>query len=313
MRKMSRNDVSFIEHLPQSSDGEGFSFGEPCALGIDEAGRGPVMGPMVYGAAYWPLSAQANIEAECDFDDSKALTDEQREAMFEGIRADSRIGYTICTLSAECISAGMLQQDPISLNRMSHDAAIAMIHHAIRAGVNVAEIYVDTVGNAEYYQQKLTKLFGDRASKIIVCPKADSLYKVVSAASICAKVTRDRAMRDWVFGEECPARGVSFSPLECSGYPSDVRTKDWLRANVDPVFGYPNLIRFSWSTVRNDIDHVSALPQGQSGGSKLFEEGARNPFARVDWGDDASSGPTIVDFFGAKKKAKKSRGCLRRA
>ena len=44
------------------------------------------------------------------------------------------------------------------------------------------------MGNAEFYQEKLTRIFGDRA-KIVVCPKADALYKVVSAASIRAKAS----------------------------------------------------------------------------------------------------------------------------
>ena len=115
-------------------------------------------------------------------------------------------------------------------------------------------------------------------------------------------------MKMWTFDEECPARSVAFSPLECSGYPSDVRTKDWLRKNAQPVFGFPNLVRFSWSTVRNDMDHVVA-GEGQSGG-KLFEAG-ENPFARVEWFDPgekaaASMGNRSIMSF-AKKKEKRAR------
>ena len=93
-----RNAIQYQEHFPEDA----YIFSAPCALGIDEAGRGPVMGPMVYSAAYWPLSEHEEIE-KANYDDSKSLAEETREEMFEGIRADPRIGYTICTLSAECI------------------------------------------------------------------------------------------------------------------------------------------------------------------------------------------------------------------
>jgi hypothetical protein len=50
-----------------------------------------------------------------------------------------------------------------------------------------AQVYVDTVGNPERYQDYLTKAFDNRI-KFTVTKKADSLFPVVSAASICAKV-----------------------------------------------------------------------------------------------------------------------------
>lgn len=53
-------------------------------LGIDEAGRGPVLGPMTYGAAYWSCADDKAVSA-MGFDDSKALTPAQRVGLFERI------------------------------------------------------------------------------------------------------------------------------------------------------------------------------------------------------------------------------------
>lgn len=94
------------------------------------------------------------------------------------------------------------------------------------------QVYVDTVGKAEWYQEKLQKLFPNL--KIVVESKADFKYPIVSAASICAKVTRDQVMYQWNHVEK-----REISCVYGSGYPGDPATKAWLRSNIDKVFGFP--------------------------------------------------------------------------
>lgn len=71
---------------------------------------------------------------------------------------------------------------------MSHNAAISMISELLRMKVRVSEVYIDTVGPAAKYEAKLNQTFNFTKIKFKVAPKADSLYKCVSAASIVAKV-----------------------------------------------------------------------------------------------------------------------------
>lgn len=103
-------------------------------------------------------------------------------------------------------------------------------------------MYIDTVGDSKRYQQKLQKIFPKL--DITVKPKADALFPIVSAASIAAKVTRDRTLQTWKF-REIVLTSTDFG----SGYPSDEHTQKWLKKNVDKVFGFPSLVRFSWKPV----------------------------------------------------------------
>ena len=64
------------------------------------------------------------------------------------------------------------------------------------------------------------------------------------------KVVRDQVLKKWQF----PEKGIGFSSDFGSGYPSDPNTKAWLEDNVDPVFGFPTLVRFSWSTCQKLLD-----------------------------------------------------------
>ncbi|KAK3233442.1 hypothetical protein CYMTET_56262 [Cymbomonas tetramitiformis] len=215
-------------------------------LGIDEAGRGPVLGDMVYGSAFCRVADKEYL-AQQKYADSKTLTEDKRERLFELLKADDKMGWNVDVITPATLSAKMLRKTKESLNKNSHESAAGLVQTAIDAGVNICEIYVDTVGDPGRYQEILEKKFpGVRCT---VAPKADSLYPIVSAASIAAKVTRDFNLKNWCFKES-----VKASKQFGSGYPGDPDTKSWLEDNFEPHFGYPNIVRFSWATTKKICD-----------------------------------------------------------
>lgn len=284
--------------------------GPPCALGIDEAGRGPVLGPMVYGAFYLPIQlSDPLLRTAHHFDDSKVLTPAFRSELMERLctASDStsttpdpqslhdNCGWAVSLLSARTISAGMLQQTSMyNLNAQAMDATISLIQKIYALGVNIKEIYIDTIGQPAIYQKKLEKIFP--TASIVVAKKADSLYPCVSAASVCAKVTRDVALEviyeqnystEAMSGIENPTNETvsEEDPGWGSGYPSDVRCTSWMKRHMDPVFGWGNETRFSWGTAKDMLDLKGA---------------AVNVVWPVD-GDEESR--QMTDFFSAEGEA----------
>ncbi|KAI1816649.1 ribonuclease H2 subunit A [Poronia punctata] len=264
----------------------------PCVLGVDEAGRGPVLGPMVYGVFYLPLTcSEPLLKQTHHFDDSKVLTPTVRSRLMEILCTPSTdlhdvCGWAVSSLSARDIGAGMLRPGGANynLNAQAMDATADLVRGVLARGVNVRELYVDTIGQPAAYQKRLERLFP--TLKITVAKKADSLYPCVSAASVCAKVTRDAALevlyearakagagdgdRDGEEKEELPTWG--------SGYPSDARCVTWLKQNMHPVFGWGPECRFSWGTAKDMLE--------LKGGVK------------VDWPtDEDESTSRVTDFF----------------
>ena len=243
----------------------------PCVLGVDEAGRGPVLGPMVYGLLYLPLTLHHSLLAETHhFDDSKVLTPAVRSNLMEKICTPATDLYENCgwstrMMSARDISAAQLRPNgAYNLNAQAMDATADLIRGVLDAGVNVTEVYIDTIGPPETYQKRLERIFP--SLRITVAKKADSLYPCVSAASVCAKVSRDAALD--VLYESYDAEGgeVAWG----SGYPSDARCTTWMRGNMDPVFGWGSECRFSWGTAKEMLE----------GGKKLG--------AKAEWPDAAA-------------------------
>ncbi|KAI7693139.1 Ribonuclease H2 subunit A, partial [Sarcoptes scabiei] len=209
--------------------------------------------PMIYSAAYCPFSIQKIIDKE-KFQDSKTLTETQRRSMFTEIDNFEDIGWLSTILPPTLISTSMLKRCKYNLNQLSQDTAINLIQDLLDDGVRIQEVYVDTVGVPEKYEALLRRKFPS-IKKIKVSKKADSLFKIVSIASICAKVLRDFIVENWKFIEK-----IDFDHLDYgSGYPSDPKTKEYLTKIFDPIFGYPQFVRFSWSTITKILEE-KAVP-----------------------------------------------------
>eukprot|EP01036_Dinobryon_divergens_P023109 gene23109-31426_t len=272
--------------------------GVEIVIGIDEAGRGPVLGSLVYAGAFWPLSENDEIK-RLGFDDSKQLKEGERDKLFDVIRSHPSVGWVIEELTAVYISEEMLRINPVSLNALSYDAVIRILS-TIQKGHNnsdisisdppvITDIFIDTVGDPEFYKSRLTAALGKDFGRFIIEKKADATYKVVSAASIIAKVTRDSLLKNWVWAEPTAS---TLSKDFGSGYPSDETCVKWLEKAQHPVFGYPNLVRFSWSTCRE------ALNKGSACKVKECDD------------EENNGGANIKDYFGSSagvaKKVKRS-------
>uniref|UniRef100_A0A1I8EYT0 Ribonuclease n=1 Tax=Wuchereria bancrofti TaxID=6293 RepID=A0A1I8EYT0_WUCBA len=202
LRRKMEVKPTVVEAVTEFSDNfKNFGSSMPCTIGIDEAGRGPVLGPMVYACAV-TLVNNENMLTRMGIDDSKVLTEAKREEIFERMKGSNMsevFGYACRSISAQMISAAMLRRTKYSLNKLSHDCATELLKLAVENNINVVEVYVDTVGPKGPYQAMLHKKFPDM--QIIVSEKADAKFPIVSAASIIAKVKRDRALRNWTFPE----------------------------------------------------------------------------------------------------------------
>ena len=137
-------------------------------VGIDEAGRGPLAGPVVVAGAVLPLD-----DEELPVYDSKSLTEAEREALFERLTTSPRIRYAIAERSAERI-------DEINILRATHEG---MREVAVALGASFA--LVDGLSVPKF----------PVSARFIV--KGDATSASIAAASIIAKVHRDHLMVEY--------------------------------------------------------------------------------------------------------------------
>jgi ribonuclease H2 subunit A len=265
-------------------------------LGIDEAGRGSVNGPMTYGMAFWNAE-HIDPKHLKDFNDSKQLSHETRCRLLDKVILPvTDIGFGLRVLHASEISRNMLRPSPYNLNQMSHDTAMELIQALVDAGVKIDSCFIDTVGIAHHYQRKLEQRFP--TMRFTVESKADANYAPCAAASVVAKVVRDRVMEHWAYSEDLLQ--VTEHPLG-SGYPSDPTTKAWMAANRHcPVFGYPDLVRFSWNPTKKALDPSEDVVQVIFA-ADLEEEDEQGEYSL----SLKRQSEQMSVFLGAKKKAKR--------
>lgn len=195
--------------------------------GIDEAGRGPVIGPLVMAAVKVTVDKIQNLK-NIGVKDSKMLSPLQRERLFDQI-IELVDDYKIIELSPEEIDIA-LNTEGTNLNWLEADTSVELITQ-----LNPDKAILDCPSNniqafTEYVNQRI------KTKTEILCEhQADAIYPEVSAASILAKVTRDKRIH-----ELKQKINIDFG----SGYPSDPKTIKFLKENWDKY----DFFRKSWSS-----------------------------------------------------------------
>ncbi len=217
--------MSTLEDFEEKSRLEGI-------CGVDEAGRGPVMGPMVIVGV---LVSNDKKLRDLGVKDSKKLTPARREQLAKEIK--SVVKYEMAIASADDIDT--LRQS-FTMNVIESKMFATVIE---RLGAELA--YVDAADtNEEEFKRLVSEELGG-VVRIVSKHGADEIYPVVSAASILAKTKRDALIaeiRDEL-GEEIG-----------SGYPSDQKTIEFLRNWYEKHKEMPPHTRKSWKTVNRIIN-----------------------------------------------------------
>jgi len=200
--------------------------------GVDEAGRGPVIGPMVMVLA---VASEEKIDElkEIHVKDSKELSLEKREELYPEIK---RILDDLVVIKIPPAEIDIFVERR-GLNELEAMKTAQMLTLAkLRPDI----VYIDAPDpDPRKYVGRISKYL-ENPPRIVAEHKADAKYPIVSAASIIAKVERDREIRkiEDKFGE--------FG----TGYPHDERTirflEEWMKRNRE----LPDFVRKSWSTAK---------------------------------------------------------------
>ena len=189
-------------------------------VGIDEAGRGPIIGPMVM-VAIAANEEQVQKLIWLGVKDSKLLSREAREEMFDRIH-DIVEDFRVEVIEASAIDACLMDVNS-NLNWLEADSSARMVSELAPAKVIVDCPSINVPAYTSYFKKKLVGDFVD-GCEIVVMHKADEKYHVVGAASIVAKVIRDRIIEH--YKEEI---GIDFG----SGYLGEAKTRNFLKEHFD--------------------------------------------------------------------------------
>jgi ribonuclease HII len=196
-------------------------------LGIDEAGRGPVMGPLVMAGVMINEEDQDQLG---EVKDSKLLSHGKRMQLDKQIREIA--DFKVIEVEPEEIDAALLSED-LNLNWLEAHKQAEIINE-----LQPDQAIIDCPStNCEAYEKYLKELIPNKNIKLIVENKADMNYKTCSAGSILAKVRREERVQELKdkFGDTG------------SGYPADPKTKEFIKHNWNK---HPEIFRKTWSTFK---------------------------------------------------------------
>lgn len=205
--------------------------------GVDDAGRGPIIGPLVIGGVMMEGDRERELLA-MGVKDSKLLTPNVRTELASKIRQLAK-------------KVGVVEVEPKEIDEVVlHGGKLrklnfleAKLMAQVISELGPEEVFVDASDvNEERYGETIREFLPEQLKGIKLVSKhhADSTYAVVSAASIIAKVRRDEAV------EALRRQYGDFG----SGYVTDSRTLDFLREWRRTHDEYPPIVRLSWKTIK---------------------------------------------------------------
>jgi ribonuclease HII len=234
-------------------------------VGVDEAGRGPVLGPLVVGLLSIPEEDESML-VEHDISDSKHHSAKKRAMQYEWILDQERerdwiIDTIICQPNR--IDNAVEGQ---GLNLLEVDLFAAILNRHNKSSNAPLRITMDACDvNEQRFTNRITERLNEwprDESTILSEHKADANYRIVGGASIVAKVVRDR-----IIHELQDSLGFPIG----SGYPSDPKTISALPKLIGSEQIHPDL-RWSWATVERywNQNNSTPLPKREKTGTTLF-------------------------------------------
>jgi len=205
--------------------------------GVDDAGRGPIIGPLVIAGVLVPEEQQKELW-ELGVRDSKLLTPVTRTQLNAKIRA-TVVKFSLVEAQPKEIDDFVLHGG--RLRRLNYLEARMMA--TVLSDLAPSEAYVDASDvNEARYGADIREFLPEslKGMRIVSEHHADRTFPVVSAASIIAKVRRDALV------DELRDQYGDFG----SGYITDPKTMSFLRSWRQTHSEYPPIVRMSWKTVR---------------------------------------------------------------
>jgi len=201
-------------------------------IGVDDAGRGPVIGPMALAGVLIEKDKEGELK-DLGAKDSKLLTPAKRKHLGRKLKATYK--YHVELSSPKEID------DCDNLNNLEAVKAAMIINKLAEGVAGEIEAIIDCPSvNTSEWSTYVKKLVMNQEIKIRAEHKADFNYPVVSAASIIAKEAREEEIED--LRKKLDAKFGS-------GYPSDPQTIEFIKHNYkNPK--YIEIIRHSWDTVK---------------------------------------------------------------
>jgi ribonuclease HII len=204
--------------------------------GVDEAGRGPVIGPMVVAGLMLESESQLN---GLNVRDSKKCTPKRREKLAQELNKIAKTEVIIVPASDIDI-----MRENLTMNQIETKLFASIIEK-----LNPKIAYVDS---ADVNEDRFGKDIENELNfevEVISKHGADEIYPIVSAASIMAKTTRDAEIRK--IAQEI---GEDFG----SGYPSDTTTIQFLERWIEVHGEPPPHTRLSWKTTQRLLNRAKS-------------------------------------------------------